>query len=158
MTSPEIPRTSDRPCPEPLLVATVPEGTETTYASVKFQFVQPDPREREHIQSLYHLFTEMKKAIIAETGNDSWNLRYASRITKENLPFLHSSKTLEVVIDPLLPYRDPIRDLVHSGSLEFQISSSQSYFFKSKADATHIFEEERKQHRAEAAAREKSST
>ena len=128
----------------PILSAEVTPGTDTSYPSVRFQFVNPDPTGRERIQSLYHLFTEMRKALVTETGNDSWSVRYASRVTKENLPFLHSSKTLEVVIDPLLPYRDPLRDLIQAGYLEFQISASQAYYFKPKAQATLIIEEERR--------------
>lgn len=128
----------------PMLSATVTEGTETTYAFVRFEFLNKDPNARERIQGLYHLFTEMRKALVLFTGNESWSIRYASRVTKENLPFLHSAKTLQVVLDPLLPYRDPIRDLLHSGFLEFQISDSQAYYFKPKADASRIIDEDKR--------------
>jgi hypothetical protein len=65
---------------------------------------------------------------------------------------LHSAKTLQVILDPLLPYRDPIRDLLACGYLEFQVSDSQSYYFKPKIDASKIIEEEKRM-RAEDASR-----
>jgi hypothetical protein len=136
-----------------MLSAVVTEGTDTSYSAVRFEFVTKDPSARERIQGLYHLFTEMRKALERETQNDSWSIRYASRVLKENVPFLHSANTLQVVIDPLLPYRDPIRDLLHSGYLEFQISDSQAYYFKAKADASRIIEEEKRLRNREVSSR-----
>ena len=126
-----------------LLLATIEKSTPTS-EWVKFTFIEPEREKRAKITSTYHLFTEMRKAITKATGNESWSIRYASRVMKENLHFLHSANTLQVVIDPLLPYRDPVRDMLNTGYLEFQITDSQAYFFKPKNDASKIIEEEKR--------------
>ena len=127
----------------PLLVATIEKSTHGS-EWVKFTFIEPDREKRDKITGTYHLYTEMRKAIIKATGNESWSIRYASRVVKENLHFLHSSNTLQVIIDSLLPYRDPIRDMFNTGHLEFQIIDSQAYFFKTKNDASKIIEEDKR--------------
>lgn len=127
----------------PLLVAKIEKSNHDS-EWVKFSFIEPDRDKREKITGTYHLFTEMRKALIKATGNESWSIRYASRVVKENLHFLHSSNTLQVVIDSLLPYRDPIRDIFNTGYLEFQITDSQAYFFKPKNDASKIIDEDKR--------------
>lgn len=141
----------------PLLLAAV-EKSNHGVEWVKFTFIEPDREKRDKITGTYHLYTEMRKAIIKATGNESWSIRYASRIVKENLHFLHSSNTLQVVIDSLLPYRDPIRDMFNTGYLEFQIVDSQAYFFKPKNDASKIIEEDKRLKALARASHESSQT
>lgn len=127
-----------------LLIATVEDAKDAdSTAWVRFTPFNPNPTHSERIYSVQQLFVSMKNALKESTGNLTWSLRYASRVTKENLPFLHSSKTLQVILDPLLPYRDPVRELMTLGYLEFQISDSQAYYFKSMQDANTITEAER---------------
>ena len=127
----------------PLLMATIEKSTHAS-EWVKFTFIEPEREKRDKLTGTYHLFTEMRKALTKATGNESWSIRYASRVVKENLHFLHSASTLQVVIDPLLPYRDPVRDLLNTGCLELQITDSQAYFFKPKNDASKIIDEEKR--------------
>lgn len=123
---------------EPFLIASWEEPGSPW---VTFRFVNNNARPR--VTSLNHLYTELRKALIALSGDRTWSVRYASQIRQENFPFLHSSHSLHILLDPLAPLRDPIRELLKDGYLCWQLHPSQSYYFKSLEEAEAIRQRDR---------------
>ena len=78
------------------------------------------------------LFLELRRKIRELTNDDSWTVRYASRIKDPFLPFLHSSNELKILIDPMSPYRSPIDALAKDGVLVLALLPSHVYYFKPK--------------------------
>jgi len=123
---------------DPILSA-VWDGEEKAW--VTFRFINNAARPR--IISLGHLYSELRRALQTLTQDRSWSVRYASQVRRENFPFLHSAQELQILLDPLAPLRDPIRELLKDGYLCWQLFPSQSYYFKSLEDAEAIRERDR---------------
>lgn len=80
------------------------------------------------------LFLELRRVIRRLTEDESWAVRYASKISDPLLPFLHSSNRLQVLIDPMSPYRSPIDALSKDGVLTLALLPSHVYYFKPKSE------------------------
>ena len=78
------------------------------------------------------LFLELRRKIRELTGDSSWTVRYAAKVEAPLLPFLHSSKGLKILIDPMSPYRSPIDALSKVGVLILVLLPSHVYYFKPK--------------------------
>lgn len=79
-------------------------------------------------------FLELRHCIRATTGIQDWAIRYASQVQNPLLPMLHSASTLSIIIDPMLPYRNPMSHLKKFGSLSlFIVPSRGDYFHSMKA-------------------------
>lgn len=117
------------------------------YANVTFSL--PMDKELPRLGNRHLIMKEMLRALRATSKDDTWSIRYASQLRKENLPFFHSAKHRVIIFDPLLPYRDCIKELIKDRSLFWNLIPSQSYFFKSQADSMAIFEQEKLEARQE---------
>lgn len=86
------------------------------------------------IKSANVLFLELRRKVKELTSDQSWTVRYASRVDSPLLPFLHSSSQLRILIDPLSPYRNPVDALSKEGVLTLVSIASHSYYFKAKGE------------------------
>lgn len=84
------------------------------------------------------LLREVGTAVRIATGDNTWSIRYASQVTQQNLPFLHSSMTRRVIIDPLQPYRVAAMHMYQARELMLTILPSQAYYFKSLDEAKRV--------------------
>lgn len=114
--------TQNKKFPDDFLTASLSEGW------VTFKFSNPGARPR--VVDLAHLYKGLRRSLQEVTGDSSWRIRFASQVKNENMPFLHSSATRTVLLDPLAHLRDPVRELVKDGYLTWQIYPSQVYYFK----------------------------
>lgn len=80
------------------------------------------------------LFLELRRKVKEITKDSSWTVRYASKVDKPLLPFLHSSDQLKILIDPMSPYRSPVEALSKDGMLTLVLLGSHVYYFKPKGE------------------------
>lgn len=120
--------------PDDFLTADLADGW------VTFKFSNPGARPR--VVDLAHLYKGLRKALQEVTGDSSWRIRFASQVKNENMPFLHSSATRTVLLDPLAHLRDPVRELVKDGYLSWQIYPSQVYYFKPVEEVNRVRSQE----------------
>lgn len=86
------------------------------------------------IKTANTLFLELRRKIRELTNDQSWTVRYASRVDNPLLPFLHSSDRLKVLIDVMSPYRNPLDALSRDGVLILVYLPSHVYYFKPKGE------------------------
>jgi hypothetical protein len=122
---PEVRASTRKP---PLVVATLNEGT--AWVEDSWVLFEPTAKDRLYVSSPAHLFSILRDAVRLATGDDTWSVRYASQIKRENVPFLHCSSSNHILFDPFALFRDPIRELYTKRYFLWPIAASQSYFFK----------------------------
>ena len=77
-------------------------------------------------------FLELRRKVRQLTGNQDWGIRYASQVTHPLIPMLHSNRDLKVIIDPLMPYRNPIRHMGLGNEIRLYVMPSNAYYFHSR--------------------------
>ena len=112
----------------PLVLAQLNEGKE--WKDESWVLFEPAGKERLYVANTAHLFSVLRDAVRVATGDDTWSVRYASQIKRENVPFLHCSSSNSIIFDPFALFRDPIRELYTKRYFLWPIAASQSYFFK----------------------------
>jgi len=101
----------------------------------------PKDRVRQRFSSSNALFLEVRRLTRDLLNDQSWNLRYASQMKTDLLPFLHSVSSLSIFVDVMAPYRDPVRELSVTGELRLIRLESRPYYFRPR-DAVPGFDRE----------------
>jgi hypothetical protein len=91
-----------------------------------------DDRIASRLRSLNVFFMELRRKVRILTGDDSWAIRYASQVQTPLLPILHSPHALRIIIDPMLPYRDPVKWLSDGNELSMFEIPSHAYYFMTR--------------------------
>lgn len=94
--------------------------------------------ERIHFSNVAHLFSVLRDAIRLASGDSSWSIRYASQLKNDNMPFLHCGSRRVIIIDPMLPYRSPMREFYATRQFLWYVLPSQSYYFKSVQEVQEV--------------------
>lgn len=91
-----------------------------------------DDRIASRLRSLNVFFMELRRKVRILTGDDSWAIRYASQVHTPLLPLLHSPHALRIIIDPMGPYRDPVKLLSDGSDLSVFELPSHAYYFMTR--------------------------
>lgn len=111
-------------------LSTRPEAIHVERVSPNEILVTPaDDRLGDRLRSHNVFYLELRRCIRLLTGDQTWSIRYASQITGQLLPMLHSSQELRILIDPMAPYRDPTRHLASTGTLSLLELPSNAHYF-----------------------------
>ena len=120
---------------QPFSKRNLPESLEVSFADNGNLLVCPIGSNIEtRLRSSQVLFLELRRKVRDLTGDLSWSVRYASKIDTPLLPFLHCSSSLEILIDPMAPYRRPVDALAKEGVLVLLRLKSSAYYFKTKEE------------------------
>ena len=95
-----------------------------------------DDRIASRLRSLNVFFMELRRKVRILTGDNSWAIRYASQVQAPLLPMLHSPHSLRIIVDPMGPYRDPVKWLSDGNSLSMFELPSHAYYFMSRDQLT----------------------
>lgn len=134
------PLVNNRPRSKPAsmqVVARLEEG-DGFVAGSWVEFRVPENIVRPSFNGSVHLFSQLREAVRRASGDYTWAIRYASQVTRENMPFLHSSQTKTILFDPFMPFRDLTREFSSSRVLVWQIFPSNAYYFKTQAEAKSV--------------------
>lgn len=112
----------------PLVKAELREGE--AWEDESWVLFEPATKDRLYFANTAHLFSLLRDAVRTATGDDTWSVRYASQVKRENVPFLHCSSSNSIIFDPFALFRDPIRELYTKRYFLWPITASQSYYFK----------------------------
>lgn len=95
---------------------------------------------RAHFSSLSHLFTVVRDAVRLASNDPTWSIRYASQVKNDNLPFLHCASRRVIMFDPMMVFRDPIREFYNLKQFTWCILPSQAHYLKSLGDVQAVNE------------------
>lgn len=115
--------------PAPQIIAYLYEG-DSVQAESWIEFRPADSAKKLRFRSKIDLFTQMRDALRLLSGDNTWALRYASQIHRENHPFLHSGQKRTILFDPFMAFRDPVREFLSTRVFVWQVFPSNSYYFK----------------------------
>lgn len=124
---------------QPGIVATLNEGEK--WEADSWIMFEPANGVMPKIVTTMHLFYQLRDAIRWATGDKSWSVRYASQITRENVPFLHCTTSKSIVFDPLSMFRDPVREFHKNRYFLWGIHPSQAHYFKTMEEAALVDQE-----------------
>lgn len=91
-----------------------------------------DSRIASRLRNLNVFFLELRRKVRRLTGDSSWAIRYASQVNSPLLPMLHSSLSLRILIDPMIPYRDPVKWLADGNELSMYELPSHAHYFMTR--------------------------
>ncbi len=89
-----------------------------------------DPRSiLKRIENNNVLFLEIRRMVRMLKNDMAWCVKYASQI-EEQFPFLHHAASTSILIDVMLPYRNPIQSLSKDQPILLTHMPSNAYYFK----------------------------
>ena len=115
---------------KPLVITARLDETSKSWTEDNWAVFEPATTERLYVANPAHLFSLLRDAVRAATGDHTWSVRYASQVKRENIPFLHCSSSNSIIFDPFAMFRDPIREFYTKRQFVWPIMASQSYYFK----------------------------
>lgn len=92
-----------------------------------------DTRIVSRLRTTNIFYLELRRKLRLLTGDESWAIRYASQVSAPLVPLLYSTRSTRILIDPMSPYRDPVRALAAGEITLFELPSQAGYFHSREA-------------------------